>query len=296
MDLPCPGLPEHPPLKRLALPALLCAALLLAAPAVRAQSQQPECMERHPTPAALASMFDVAQRADETLEALDGVDVVIIARGGQDLSRYGLRHSHLAFAVREDDGSWRAVHLLNHCKSPESSLFHEGLSNFIGETGTHTDLRVGVPTPAVRATLKAMLTAPGIQAKALHEPRYSVVAYPFSVEYQNSNQWVLEVLAAAMAQSRDGTLLVRRAQVQAWLKEQHYQPSSLHIGVGKRLGARFFSANAATTDHPASERISGDYSVVTVESVFDFLQQRKALAQELSVAHVPVAGMAAPKP
>ncbi|PCU45397.1 DUF2145 domain-containing protein, partial [Listeria monocytogenes] len=216
-------------MKRFALPALLCAALLLAAPAAQAQSHQPDCRERHPTPAALASMFDVAQRADETLEALDGVDVVIIARGGQDLSRYGLRHSHLAFAVREDDGSRRAVHLLNHCKSPESSLCHEGLSTFIGETGTHTDLRVGVPTPAVRVALKAMLTAPGIQAKALHEPRYSGGAYPFSVEYQNSNQWVLEVLAAAMAQSRDGTLLVRRAQVQAWLKEQHYQPSSLHI-------------------------------------------------------------------
>jgi len=292
MDLPRPA----PPIMRIALPALLCAVLWLAAPLAQAQSQQPECLQRHPTPAALASMFDVAQRADDALEALDDVDVVIIARGGQDLSRYGLRHSHLAFAVREDDGNWRTVHLLNHCKSSESTLYREGLSNFIGETGTHTDLRVGVPTPAVRAALKAMLTPPAIQAKALHEPRYSVVAYPFSDEYQNSNQWVLEVLAAAIAQSRDGTLLVRRAQVQTWLKEQMYQPSSLHIGVGKRLGARFFSANAATTDHPAGERVSGNYSVVTVESVFDFLQARKVLAQELGVAHVPVAGMAAPKP
>ncbi|WP_313347777.1 DUF2145 domain-containing protein [Stenotrophomonas sp.] len=296
MDLPYPRVTSRLPMTRRVLPALLCAALWLAAPCVQAQSQQPECLERHPTPAALASMFDVAQRADETLEALDGVDVVIIARGGQDLSKYGLRHSHLAFAIREADGNWRAVHLLNHCKSPESALFHEGLGNFIGETGTHTDLRVGVPTPAVRAALKAMLTPPGIQAKALHEPRYSVVAYPFSEEYQNSNQWVLEVLAAAMAQSRDGRLLVRRAQVQTWLKQQRYTPSSLHIGVGKRLGARFFAANAATTDHPASERISGNYSVVTVESVFDFLQQQKVLAQEVTVAHEPVAGMAAPRP
>ena len=241
-------------------------------------------------------MFDVAQTATEALDALDGVDLVLIARGGQDLSRYGLRHSHVAFAVREADGQWRTLHLLNQCKSPESALFREGLGNFIGETGTHTDLRVGVPSPALRAALKTMLGEPGIQARALHEPRYSVVAYPFSTEYQNSNQWVLEVLAAAMAHNDDGRLLVRRAQVQDWLKEQKYTPSSLHIGVGKRLGARFFVANAATTDHPASERISGNYSVVTVESVFDFLQQRGALVQELSVPHVPVSGMAAPKP
>ena len=31
------------------------------------------------------------------LDGLDNVDVVIAARGGQDLSCYGLRHSHLAF-------------------------------------------------------------------------------------------------------------------------------------------------------------------------------------------------------
>ncbi len=273
-------------------PALLLC--LLLAPAITLAA--PSCTERHPTPAATAAMFDVAQTATEALDALDGVDLVLIARGGQDLSRYGLRHSHVAFAVREADGQWRTLHLLNQCKSPESALFREGLGNFIGETGTHTDLRVGVPSPALRAALKTMLGEPGIQARALHEPRYSVVAYPFSTEYQNSNQWVLEVLAAAMAHNDDGRLLVRRAQVQDWLKEQKYTPSSLHIGVGKRLGARFFVANAATTDHPASERISGNYSVVTVESVFDFLQQRGALVQELSVPHVPVSGMAAPKP
>jgi hypothetical protein len=268
--------------------------LLLLVPAIAFAA--PVCTERYPTPAATAAMFDVAQSTTEALDALEDVDVVLIARGGQDLSRYGLRHSHVTFALRDDSGVWRTLHLLNHCKSPESALFREGLGNFIGESGTHTDLRVGVPSPALRTSLKAMLSGPGIQARALHEPRYSVVAYPFSTEYQNSNQWVLEVLAAAMAQEADGQLLVRRAQVQEWLKTARYTPSTLHIGVGKRLGARFFVANAATTDHPASERISGNYSVVTVESVFDFLEQRGVLVQEVSVAHVPVAGMAAPVP
>lgn len=274
-------------------PLFLCGALLGAALTAQAE---PQCVERHPTPQSLAAMFDVALTAGETLDALDGVDVVIIARGGQDLSKYGLRHSHLAFLLREADGNWRAVHLLNHCKSPQSELFREGLSTFIGESGSHTDLRIGVPTPAVRKALIAMLTPPAIQARALHEPRYSVVAYPFRDEYQNSNQWVLEVLAAALAHEDDGTLLIKRAQAQAWLKERDYRPSTLHIGVAKRLGARFFVPNAAVTDHPASERISGNYSVVTVESVFDFLAQRHALQQELNVAHVPVDGAAAPKP
>ncbi|HAU79216.1 DUF2145 domain-containing protein [Stenotrophomonas sp. TWI273] len=287
MDVPCAAL-----IKRLH-PALLCAVLLGATLTAHAE---PQCTERYPTPAALASMFDVALATTDALDALEGVDVVLIARGGQDLSKYGLRHSHLAFLLREDDGQWRAVHLLNPCKTAESHLFREGVATFIGETSSHTDLRIGVPTPALRDALKAMLTQPAIQAKALHEARYSVVAYPFRTEYQNSNQWVLEVLGAAMAQVEERTLIVNRTQAQQWLQRHMYTPSTLHIGVAKRLGARFFVPNAAVTDHPASERISGNYSVVTVESIFDFLQLRSSLQQELAVPHVPVKGITAPKP
>jgi len=36
--------------------------------------------------------------------------------------------------------------------------------------------------------------------------------------------------------------------------------------------------------------------VVTVESIFDFLQLRSSLQQELAVPHVPVKGITAPKP
>ncbi|WP_425508736.1 DUF2145 domain-containing protein [Stenotrophomonas oahuensis] len=271
---------------------LICLLLLMPGTALAA----PECLPRYPTPASMAAMFDVAQATAESLDAQENVDVALLARGGQDLSKYGLRHSHLALALREDDGQWRVVHLLNHCKSSTSTLFREGLSNFIGETGTHTDIRVGVPTPELRTALKTLLAGDGATAKALHEPRYSVVAFPFSLEYQNSNQWVLEVLVAAMQQADQGNTISTRRQAQSYLRAYRYKPSILHIGVGKRLGARFFAANAATTDHPGSERISGNYSVVTVESVFDFLQQHDLLVQELSVAHVPVAGMAAPQP
>ena len=84
----------------------------------------------------------------------------------------------------------------------------------------------------------------------------------------------------------------------ASLKQAGYTPTRMHIGIGKRLGARFFADNVAVTDHPASERISGNYSVVTVESVFDFLHRSGALERELSIAHqipVPVvAGAALP--
>lgn len=278
---------------RLCVGTLLLTGLLATLPA-RADSAA--CRERYPSVGAQAAMFDVAWTTAERLDALPAVDVVIAARGGQDLSRYGLRHSHLAFLVREDDGRWRALHLLNRCRTDSSQLYREGLGNFVGESGSHTDLRIGVPPPALQAALKTMLAPPAIQPRALHDANYNVVAYPFATDYQNSNQWILEVLAAAMAQAEGGPVIVKREQAQQWLRQQNYRPSVLHIGLGKRVGARLFVANATTTDHPASERISGNYSVVTVESIFDFLQLRSSLQQELAVPHVPVKGITAPKP
>ncbi|MGE8214345.1 MAG: DUF2145 domain-containing protein [Stenotrophomonas sp.] len=268
--------------------ATALALVTLTAPAFA----QEACSPRYPPPTTIAAMFDMAAVTADTLNALPDVDVAIAARGGQDLSKYGLRHSHLAFLVRNDSGSWDVVHLLNRCKTDNSDLFREGLVNLVGESSITTDLRVGIPTPAVRAALKTLLSGDAPSARALHEPRYSMLAYPGSTEYQNSNQWILEVTAAAMAQAAGEPALADRSSALAWLKQKSYAPTRMHIGIGKRLGARFFADNVAVTDHPASERISGNYSVVTVESVFDFLHRSGALERELSVAHqTPVPAM-----
>jgi len=261
----------------------LLLAVLIAAPATALAQQT--CSPRYPPPTTIAAMFDMAAVTADTLDALPDVDVAIAARGGQDLSKYGLRHSHLAFLVRNDAGSWDVVHLLNRCKSDSSDLYREGLVNLVGESSISTDLRVGIPTPEVRAALKTLLAGAAPQARALHQPRYSMLAYPGSSEYQNSNQWILEVAAAAMARAAGEAPLADRDTALAWLKQKGYLPARMHIGIGKRLGARFFADNVAVTDHPASERISGNYSVVTVESVFDFLHRSGALERELAVAH-----------
>ncbi|MCL7714918.1 DUF2145 domain-containing protein [Stenotrophomonas mori] len=264
--------------------SLFAAGLALAASAT-ATAAQPLCAPRYPPPATMAAMFDMAAVTADTLDDLSGVDVALAARGGQDLSKYGLRHSHLAFLVRNADGGWDVLHLLNRCKTDQSDLYREGLVNLVGESAITTDLRVGIPTPAVQAALKSLLDGAAPRARALHQPRYSMLAYPGNAGYQNSNQWILEVTAAAMAQSAGEPALDTRERSLAWLKQRGYAPSRLHIGIGKRLGARFFADNVAVTDHPASERISGNYSVVTVESVFDFLLRSGALERELAIPH-----------
>ncbi|MCC5073761.1 DUF2145 domain-containing protein [Xanthomonas campestris] len=263
--------------------AVIGSALLALLP-LTAAAATPQCAERYPTPASSAAMFDMAASTAQALDALADARVVVLARGGQDLSRYGLQHSHLAFAMRDDDGIWRVRHLLNRCKSDASQLYLEGLSNFIGESATKSSVRIGVLASGVQQRLLQMLGGAGTSAHRLHAPRYSMVAYPFSTEYQNSNQWVLEVLAAALAaDAQPAVTITDRADAQRWLRAARYHPTKLHLDLSQRIGARIAVVNVAVTDHPASERISGNYSVVTVESVFDFLHQRDAIAQELSI-------------
>jgi len=277
---------KHLPIKSLLYSTSCVLVLLLCSLPV--QSSSTTCKARYPTPQTLAAMYDLAALTADTLDTLAGVNLLIAARSGQDLTRYGLRHSHLAFLLRDNLGNWQVIHLLNRCQSDFSALYLEGLVNFIGETATHPDgLRIGILTAPLRRTIAQLLAEPAEQVRRLHQSHYSAVAYPWRTDFQNSNQWILEVIAAAMAQVNENRRLDSRKDSTAWLQQQGYLPSKLSISLVKRLAARFFIKNATVTDHPWRERISGHYSVVTVESIFDFLQRSGALEREMILVLPP---------
>jgi hypothetical protein len=85
------------------------------------------------TPPSAESLQRGLQLAAATRDALiaANVEVAVIARAGQDLRKYNLTYSHAAFVVRDHaHGEWTVVHLLNHCGTPDSGLFTEGLGMF----------------------------------------------------------------------------------------------------------------------------------------------------------------------
>ena len=98
-----------------------------------------------------------------------------------------------------------------------------------------------------------------------------MVAYPFATKYQNSNQWALEVIAAAEASD---VVVSSRDQAQQWLKLAGYQPTELKLDALTRLGARITKANVAFNDHPSELRWSDRIRTVTVDSVFNFIANR----------------------
>jgi hypothetical protein len=209
--------------------------------------------------------------AERTATALDaefarsGARVVVLGRAGQDLSRYGLRYSHLGWAYKTPEGPWRVLHKLNSCGTDTGSLYRQGLGEFFLDNPWRYQAVWSVPLPPLQAPLHALLVDP-VRSVQLNTRPYSTVSYAWSTRYQQSNQWALETLASAAEPG-----VQSREQAQAWLRFKDYRPSTLRIGALTRLGGRISAANVAFDDHPNAKRFSDRIETVTVDSVLDWL-------------------------
>jgi hypothetical protein len=256
----------------------LILAVVLAGFAAAACAGQ-ACVEK---PLAAADVRAGMTLALDVRDALDRehAQVALVARVGRDLSRYGLRYSHVAFAWRgHPRGDWTMVEALNQCGTATSALYDDGLANFFLDDMFAYQAKIVIPSPEVQKRIADVLVAR--HGGRFHEPRYNLVAYPFATRYQNSNQWLLETLADALAERPVGT----RSEAQAWLLASGFRPSTLHVPAIERLGAQIFRVNVAFDDQPIDRRIAGNIDVVSAESVLDFVLRVDpgAVAREIEV-------------
>jgi hypothetical protein len=223
-----------------------------------------------PPPQTIEKGMNLAERTMKALDAeyaKNGTTVVVLARAGQDLGKYGLRYSHLGLAYKSADGPWLVAHKLNTCGTAEASLYRQGLGEFFMDDLFRYEAAWSVPTPEVQAKLLTTLLDKA-RTTALHTKPYSMVSYVWALKYQQSNQWALETLAAAMDSN-----IRNRQQAQAWLQFKGYEPTTLKIGPLARLGGRVTAANVAFDDHPNEKRFSDRIETATVDSVFTWLQR-----------------------
>jgi hypothetical protein len=249
---------------------LMTAAALLAAVCVAPAHAGRSCEEHIVTQTAFADAMATAQSVRAVLDA-SGVNAALVARQGQDLSKFKLKYSHVGLAFRAGpEQPWRIYELLNDCGTADSELWVDGLANFFLDDPFTLDALILVPPQKVAAKLQDALADPAL-LRRFHQRKYNMVAYPFSTLYQNSNQWVLEILASAEASD----IKVRtREQAQSWLKMAEYKPTEMRIGPLTRLGGRMFKANIAFDDHPSALRFSDRINAVTVDSIQSFVQSR----------------------
>jgi hypothetical protein len=244
----------------------LFAVALLALAAQQAAAGRPCETQAQPTAAVERGMA----LAEATAKALDasGEQVLVLARAGQDLSKYGLRWSHLGIAYKSGDGAgsyWRVVHKLNHCGTADSALYRQGLGEFFLDRPHRYEAAFLALAPEVQARLLPLLRD-NVAIARWHEPRYNMVAYPWAQRYQQSNQWAIETLAGALEPGASD-----RQRAQQWLQFKGYEPSTLQLGALTRLGARVGMAHVAFDDHPNHKRFADRIETVTVDSVFTWL-------------------------
>jgi hypothetical protein len=230
------------------------------------------CDPKPMTPALIATATDKALALRAYLNKVNPT-VAIVARVGADLSKYGLHYTHAAFVIRRPgDNEWSVLHLLNTCGTTTSRIYEQGLANFFLDDLFSMDTEVIVPIPKLQKKLALVLASNKVTS--FHDKNYSKIAYPFSTEYQQSNQWVLELLVSAMFAAED------RETAQKYLEATDFKPTYIPISALSKFGANITEASVSFNDHPDSEATSGKYSVVTVDAIVNYMKAQQLLSSE----------------
>jgi len=262
---------------------LVAATLALGSAAVQAGSLPPRGCDRPPD--ATATQQDRLLRFTAAIKAVlaaSGTEAALIARSGTDLSRLRLRYSHAAIALADGlDTPWAVRQLYYACDEGAPRLFDQGLAGFISGSD---DVDVGYVSvlllpPDAAATLAAATRDKAVALGLLH-PQYSANAYAFGTRYQNCNQWVAELLAAAFA----GT--ATRADAQAWLRREGYAPEPVRVPPLLMLAGRFVPW-VHFDDHPAELLSANAVQTSLPDGLEAFALKRWPTARRIEFCHGP---------
>lgn len=242
----------------------LCALVLSAVLLTPAYGDSSRCEADTPSARSVAAVMASASKLKEWLNQQDS-RVVLLVRRGQDMAKYQLQFSHAGWAQRQPDGHWRVYHNLNECGTGHASLYVQGLYQFLADGLISDEIAVLRFPPLLQQRLLDVLASPR-RLQLLHSSWYSMVAYPFSGPYQNSNGWVLEVFALA-----NQAQVWSREDARRWLRAQDYQPSELAVGALKRKIAGLIMPHVYTEDQPPALRDNGKIQLNSGDSVIRFM-------------------------
>lgn len=179
-----------------------------------------------------------------------------------------------------NEGTLWVEHLLKPCDTLKPSTFISGDSMFFQDDPHDYRAIIMVPEQVIQDRIYDMIINKKIHTRYLAE-KYNVAAPYDSLQEQNSNQWVLEVIAASTtAQYMD---VKTRAQAQHLLKQGHFTPTkiladSLKFGFATSVFAPG-SVNIRDSEHKFA-RPYGVTEVVTELSVREYMLRNKITSLE----------------
>jgi hypothetical protein len=170
------------------------------------------------------------------------------------------------------------------CDERRPRLYDQGLSGFVFGTDDPTVGYVSIVLPmgpAAVALEGAAFDTP--RALRLLAATYSANAYPFSLRYQNCNQWVAELLATAWGAMEDARDLRERAQ--RWLAERGYEPAAIDVGSHWLMAAAPFIPMIHLDDHPQADLQALRVRTTLPTSLEDFMRARSPAARRIEMCH-----------
>lgn len=271
-----------------ALARRLVAALALAAGFVAAQAAPTSSRFCDTSPTLTAAEQDRLLRfsaiARGELES-SGQRLAIVARSGLDLARFGQRYSHAGVSLKaSENGAWSVRQLYFACDEGAPRLFDQGMAGFVFG-GADPKLGylsiVTLPEDAAAALERAALDKP--LALRLLAANYSANAYAFAIDYQNCNQWLAELIAAAWAPLQDGEALRERAQ--GWLAQSGYRPTPIELGSRWLMAAAGFVPWVQVHDHPPEDLQALRFRISMPASIEAFVRERAPGARRVELCH-----------
>ena len=212
--------------------------------------------------------------------------LALIARSGLDLNRFGVRYSHAGLSLKASQNTpWSVRQLYFACDEGKPRLYDQGLSGFLLGTDDPSSGYVSVVLlPPAEAAELERTALDNRQALQLLGGTYSANAYPFSARYQNCNQWVAEMLAAAWGRSSDDADDNGRTRAQRWLKDKGYVPSVFTVGRPLMWLGEFIPW-LYSDDHPGDDIEQSVYRVSMPASIEAFVHLVVPEATRIEFCH-----------
>ena len=214
-----------------------------------------------------------------------GVDVAFVSSSGLDLKSLGVRYSHTGISLKHNTAApWAVRQLYYDCDKKMPRIFDQGMAGFVMGTADARASFVSIVYLPVGDAMGASLERTALDnahAVGLLGANYSANAYPFSTLYQNCNQWVMEMLAAAW-----GDLVVSptmRADAQQWLKQENYAPKTFTVHFRPLLWAARLVPWLHRDDHPEDNVDQGIFQTSMPSEVEAFVRQKVPGAQRIEL-------------
>jgi hypothetical protein len=210
-----------------------------------------------------------------------GQRLAIVARSGLDLGRFDQRYSHAGVSLLGNPQSpWAVRQLYYACDEKLPRLFDQGMAGFVmGLSSAGAGFVSALLVPAAPAAALEQAVLDDHQALALLGAVYSANAHAFSLQYQNCNQWLAEMLASAWAADAPPEPGRTRAAAQAWLQHSGYEPTVFDVGWRPLMWLARLSPWLHVDDHPAEDLEQQRFRVSMPAAIDAFVRQREPQAE-----------------